>query len=120
MKEKITIIILFIISYIVLYFHFTSPNKIECILVEETDLYQKKQTIILKEKNKEIKEIIQKEKVNSKVSSIIGIKQNEYEKKEMEVKKGKNKITGYKKEKVNKEYEKVLKDLTEAGYTCKK
>ena len=102
MKEKgkkILILSLLIISYILVYFHFFSLHKTECILEEKEELYKKTQTIILKEKKGIVKEIIQKEKVFSRTPNILQIKQNEYEKKDYKIVKKKNKIIGTKKDK---------------------
>lgn len=121
MKKKIAIIgivLLFIFSYLLLFHHIFSLPKTECILKEEDPLYIKKQTILLKRKENTVIEIIQKEQITSKIENILAIKENEYEKKEFHIKREKNKITGYKKEKEKKEYNKVLKELIESGYTC--
>lgn len=116
---KISILILFVLSYILLFIHLFS-HQTECSLEENTDLYNKKQLIILKEKKGIVKEIIQKESVFSNTPNILDIKENEYLKKEFQIKKGTNKITAYKKDKEKKDYNKLLKELTEAGYTCTK
>ena len=105
---KISILILFVLSYILLFIHLFS-HQTECSLEENTDLYNKKQLIILKEKKGIVKEIIQKESVFSNTPNILDIKENEYLKKEFQIKKGTNKITAYKKDKEKKDYNKLLK-----------
>lgn len=115
---KILILSLFIISCFLLFIKLFSLPKIECILEENEDLYQKKQSIILKYKKDTVIEMIKKEKITSPIQNILDIKQNEYEKKEYSIIRRGNTISTSKREKIQEEYNEVLKNLTKEGYKC--
>lgn len=115
---KITILLLFIFSYVFLFIKLFSLPKTECILEENEKLYKKKQSILLKHSKNTVIEIIKKETVTSSIQNIIDIKQDEYKKKEYSITRRENTIRAFKKEKVKEEYNEVLKTLTKEGYKC--
>ena len=115
---KITILLLFIFSYVFLFIKLFSLPKTECILEENEKLYKKEQSILLKHSKNTVIEIIKKETVTSSIQHIIDIKQDEYKKKEYSITRRENTIRAFKKEKVKEEYNEVLKTLTKEGYKC--
>lgn len=121
-KRELIWILLFIIllfSYILLFYRVLSPKKTVCTLVVQTEKYRRENQISLYYKNKQMKKFLYKETFQTKDRDLLEIKRTELEKKEYKVRTLQEKVKGSKEEKSTQKYKDVLKDLLEAGYTCK-
>ena len=118
-SKVIIVSILFLLSLFLVFHKVLGFKTITCTMKQQDTLYNREETILVKYRQKEVKNMIFKETFSTSIPDVLELKKTEYEEKNYIVTKGKQKLKAQKKESVKLKYKNTIKTLLKEGYTCK-